>query len=135
MPIAAWTWCASPPAGWPAPKTQAPVAAAAEAWIRRHVRPDYERRGNMRELEQCVHNILTHEHYEADDEAAAPIAAGGPPEESDAWLADGRQGRLTAEKLLQGYCARVYAQTGSYEEAGRQLVVGADPRTKQLFAA
>ena len=77
--------------------------------------------GNMRELEQCVHNILTHEHYEADDEPDAPIAAGGPPEESDAWLADGRQGRLTAEALLQGYCARVYAQTGSYEEAGRQL--------------
>ena len=52
---------------------------------------------------------------------AAPITAGGPAGENDTWLAGVRQGRLTAEVMHQGYCAQVYAQTGSYEEAGRRL--------------
>ena len=103
------------------PETQEQLAAAAEGWIRTHLRPDYAWRGNMRELEQCVHNILTHGHYEADDEPDEPIAASVPREDPDDLLAGVWQGSLSAEQLLQGYCARVYAQTGSYEETARRL--------------
>jgi transcriptional regulator with GAF, ATPase, and Fis domain len=103
------------------PKTLDRVATAAENWASTHLRREYAWPGNMRELEQCVRNILNHEQYEADDEADAPLAASAPRDASDALLAGVRQGTLTAAELLQGYCARVYARTGSYEETGRRL--------------
>jgi len=32
-----------------------------------------------------------------------------------------RDGTLTVDAVVQGYCARVYAQTGNYEDAAHQL--------------
>lgn len=39
----------------------------------------------------------------------------------DRFLSALRDGTLTADELLEGYCARVHAHAGSYEEAGRRL--------------
>jgi hypothetical protein len=39
------------------PEGATPLAAKAEAWVRRRLGPDYPWPGNMRELEQCVRNI------------------------------------------------------------------------------
>jgi DNA-binding CsgD family transcriptional regulator len=38
-----------------------------------------------------------------------------------------RRGSLSADDLIQRYCALVYAQTGSYQETARRL--GLDRRT------
>jgi DNA-binding CsgD family transcriptional regulator len=38
-----------------------------------------------------------------------------------------RQGKITAEQLLERYCAIVYRSTGSYEETARRLNI--DRRT------
>ena len=70
--------------------------------------------GNFRELEQCVRNVLIRGRYDPPRPAAADPAAR---------LADAmRAGSLTADEVLERYCAMVYAQTGeNYEATGRQL--------------
>jgi hypothetical protein len=85
-------------------------------FVRRHLGADYPWPGNVRELEQCVRNVLVRGHYRPvefsrGDDLAALL----------------RSGALTADELLRHHCTHVYAQTGSYEEAGRRL--GLDRRT------
>jgi hypothetical protein len=87
-------------------------------FVERHLGLGYPWPGNVRELEQCVRNVLVRGEYEparlsarADGDLAAAL----------------RRGELSAEDLLRRYCTEVYAQTGSYEEAGRRL--GLDRRT------
>ena len=85
-------------------------------FVRRHLGADYPWPGNVRELEQCVRNVLVRGHYlpaefSRGDDIATLLRSGG----------------LTADALLRHYCTHVYAQAGSYEEAGRRL--GLDRRT------
>jgi transcriptional regulator of acetoin/glycerol metabolism len=91
-------------------------AAQAAAWIRDRLGEGYAWPGNVRELEQCLRNLLLRGSYAP---ALAPVA--------DAWLEDVRLARLDAERLLDGYCARVVAQAGGFRPAARQL--GLDWRT------
>ncbi len=101
-----------------------PLAAEVETWIRNRLAPDYAWPGNYRELEQCVRNVLIRRDYQP---------ASRHSNEPDLWE-DFRAGRLTADELLGRYCALVYRQTGSYEEAARRLAV--DRRTvKSRIAA
>jgi hypothetical protein len=65
----------------------------------------------MRELEQCVRNIVFRGAY-------WPPQLGAPGAANQT---------LTADELLQNYCASVQAQTRSYQETGRLLHL--DPRT------
>ncbi len=88
-------------------------------WIDRNLGADYAWPGNVRELDQCARNILVRGEYlppstrtvSARDRLADEMLAGD----------------LDAEELLRRYCTLVYAQAGSYEEAGRRL--GLDRRT------
>ena len=89
------------------------------AFVRESLGDGYPWPGNVRELEQCVRNVLIRGHYSP---PLAPRAAAG-----DDLAARVRAGELGAEELLRRYCTQVYAQSGSYEEAGRRL--GLDRRT------
>jgi len=95
---------------------EAEAAALSEevvSWIDRRLGRDYEWPGNFRELEQCVRNILVRRAYEpgrAPRQGAASALAG-----------ELERGQLSAEELLNRYCAVVYAQTGSYVETARRL--------------
>ncbi len=89
------------------------IAAAAEAWVSTHLGADYGWPGNMRELEQCVYNIMIRGAYRPLEPAVAPSPS--------------PQGLPTADEVLQHYCASVHAQTGSYLETARLLDL--DPRT------
>ena len=93
------------------------LAKETEVWIRKHLPPDHEWRGNVRELEQCVRGVLVHGSYQP----TRSVDVG-----SDL-AAELSLGRLSAEDLLRRYCTIVYAETGSYEEAARRL--GLDRRT------
>src|SRR5207247_1398111 len=58
--------------------------------------------------------------------AAGPRASGTNGEHpatdgADPFMAGVRHGTLTADELLQGYCAHVQGQTGNYEETARRL--------------
>jgi len=95
------------------------LAAEAEQWIHDHLGLNYPWPGNIRELEQCVRNLLVRKHY-------TPPSA--PPTDGREALAEAvRCGSLTAEELLDRYFAQVYAETGNYQETGRRL--GVDGRT------
>lgn len=72
----------------------------------------------MRELEQCVRSVLVRRRYRPSRLGAADASA------FDQALLESR---LSAESLLDRYCALVYLETGNYVETGRRL--GLDRRT------
>src|SRR5581483_7141360 len=89
------------------------LAEEVETWIIRHLGREYSWPGNIRELEQCVRNVLVRREY-----CPVPVRKRGLKEElTEAFTA----GTLTADELLRRYCTLVYAQTGSYEETARRL--------------
>jgi transcriptional regulator with PAS, ATPase and Fis domain len=90
------------------------------SWIDQNLGFDYAWPGNYRELEQCVRNVLIRRNYRPAQTAGALSALDGCVDEF-------RSRRLTADELLCRYCTMVYAKTGSYEEAARQLQI--DRRT------
>lgn len=104
-----------------------PLADEVVRWIETHLGPDYAWPGNIRELEQCVRNILIRQEYHpvvnsgsngtvaltADQQAAVGEAPG--------LAANIAEGNLTAEEMLQLYCTLIYAREGSYEATARRL--------------
>ena len=93
------------------------VAEDVLTWIDRHLEPGYPWPGNVRELEQCVRNVMIRGSYRPRSATALHPKA-GPDQRLQAALASGA---LTADELLIHYVTRVYALTGSYQEAGRRL--------------
>lgn len=89
------------------------LAEEVEQWIVRHLGREYPWPGNIRELEQCLRNVLVRKEYR-------PTQTRSVTAQDDLSLAM-TNGALTAEELLRRYCALVYAQTGSYEETARRL--------------
>jgi DNA-binding NtrC family response regulator len=83
--------------------------------IERDLGPDYPWPGNIRELAQCVRNVMIRRSYRP-----PPIPARRPAglEGLQRALA---AGELSAEELVSRYAALVYARSGSYEEAARRL--------------
>ncbi|PON15702.1 hypothetical protein C2W62_22375 [Candidatus Entotheonella serta] len=89
------------------------LAVEVTEWIQKHLGDDYPWPGNIRELEQCVRNVLIRQAYH-------------PPKRDVQTSRDSltdalRQSRLTADELLRHYCTLVFAQTGSYAETARRL--------------
>lgn len=97
------------------------LAQEVEAWIAERLGDDYPWPGNIRELEQCVRNILVRREYWP--QAAKTASDGGAP----VWLAGVERGELTADDLVSRYCTAVYARLGSYEQTAQTL--GLDRRT------
>ena len=91
----------------------ADLAEEVLACVDRDLGPDYAWRGNVRELEQCVRNVLVRKRYHP---PAAPLT-GARIELSEAL----RDGGVTAKELVRRYCTFVYARTGSYQETARRL--------------
>ena len=89
------------------------------ACIDRDLGSDYPWAGNVRELEQCVRNVLVRKRYRP---PSAPAQA-----TDDSLAATLEDSGLTARELLSRYCTTVYARTGSYQETARRLAL--DRRT------
>lgn len=98
------------------------LTAEAIDWINNHLGPDYSWPGNIRELEQCVRNVLVHRRYVAD---SAPIISQGT--KMPDWLQSASEGTLTHAELLTHYCTWVYSKLGSYQQTAAAL--GLDRRT------
>ncbi len=92
------------------------LAREIEAWIVDKLGRDYTWPGNIRELEQCVRNVIVRQHYQP--RRVATVRADDPRQETINALVSGS---LTADELLCRYCTQVYAETGSYEQAAERL--------------
>jgi len=95
------------------------LAAEVTASIERDLGASYPFPGNVRELEQCVRRVLLtgacardDRRAHAQDQALAQAFSGGA---------------LTAEQLVQRYCAALYARHESFVEVAR--ITGLDRRT------
>ncbi|MBT8486456.1 MAG: sigma-54-dependent Fis family transcriptional regulator [Phycisphaerales bacterium] len=94
-------------------------------WIDANLGRDYAWPGNIRELEQCVRNILIRGVYRPAGAAAGDTPGGG--DDLTRSLACINAANLTADELVRRYCTLVYQQCGSYVETARRL--GLDRRT------
>jgi len=81
---------------------------------------DYPWPGNIRELEQCVRNLLIHGRYLP---ATEPRASG----DFDALIGDMQNGTATLDQVVSAYSRWVYQREGNYSRAGE--VLGIDRRT------
>ena len=88
-------------------------------FIKHGLPPDYTWPGNIRELDQCVRNVLLRRNYQPPSRESLP--------DRPAWLTRAEAGDLSAEELLNAYCRHVHVQQGGYEPAAR--VLGLDRRT------
>ncbi len=98
------------------------------AWIEENLPSDYAWPGNMRELEQCVRNIVIRGEYR-------PLPVMRSASTGDLRHELGEQvaaGALTLDELQARYCSLLVAETGSYRAAAAQLA--ADRRTVRTRA-
>jgi DNA-binding NtrC family response regulator len=99
-----------------------PAAALVDdigAWIEANLGPTYPWRGNFRELEQCVRNVLIRGEYRPPQQ--------GPPRARERLSRAFLSGDPTADEILAQYCTLVYSLEGSYDGTARRL--GLDRRT------
>ncbi|MBM4259410.1 MAG: sigma-54-dependent Fis family transcriptional regulator [Deltaproteobacteria bacterium] len=89
------------------------LAQEVETWIVQELGSHYAWPGNIRELEQCVRNVLVRKECRP-----VPVQKQGLTEEV---VRAFEAGTLTADELLCRYSTIIYAQTGSYEETARRL--------------
>ncbi|MCU0712016.1 MAG: sigma-54 factor interaction domain-containing protein [Pirellula sp.] len=84
-------------------------------WIRNHLPQNYLWPGNIRELEQCVRNVLIHGSY-SPDQSSALIST-----HNSQLVRQIDNLELTADELLANYCKIAYSKTKNFEKAARLL--------------
>jgi hypothetical protein len=92
--------------------------------IAKNVGPDYAWPGNMRELEQCVRNVLVRRSYRPPAPKAGDVGGLLAREVGGA--------ELSLDDLIARYCALAYHRTGSWVAAAERL--GVDRRTVRARA-
>ncbi len=88
--------------------------------IERSVGFDYAWPGNMRELDQCVRNLLIHGRY-------LPALQAPPTDALEPLFRQMRAAQADLDEVVSTYSRWVYAKEGSYSRAGQTL--GIDRRT------
>jgi DNA-binding NtrC family response regulator len=105
------------------PEEQTEITAEVLQWIQENLPEGYCWPGNIRELEQCVRNVMICGRYNPASTGRAEMlheCSGLSPEILD--TARRMQDiSLTADELLQRYCHFVYHRTRSFEKAAKLL--------------
>ena len=91
-------------------------------WFESSDLENYQWPGNMRELEQCVRNIIIHNQYTPPSKTTQSNFSRAIDEVT-----------MTSDELLSEYCAKAYRKYGSYEKAAE--VLGLDRRTVRAKAS
>jgi transcriptional regulator with AAA-type ATPase domain len=99
------------------------VAEEVQSWIQGKLGNDYAWPGNIRELEQCVRNVMIRREYHP----AAKLISG----QQDPQITSLLEGTLSLEELCRLYSNRVYTRVGSYVETARRLKI--DRRTAKRY--
>jgi two-component system, NtrC family, response regulator HydG len=93
--------------------------------LQRDVGAEYPWPGNVRELEQAVKRIILTGHYRVARKDARK------QDDGDRLALGMREGEVTAETLMAGYCALLYRRFGTYEEVARRTQL--DRRTVKKY--
>jgi two-component system response regulator HydG len=93
--------------------------------LKRDLGPDHPWPGNVRELEQAVKRIILTGHYQVMKSDARML------DDADRLARGIKEGVLSAESLITGYCALLYKSLGSYEEVSRRTEL--DRRTVKKY--
>lgn len=93
--------------------------------LKRDLGPDHAWPGNVRELEQAVKRIILTGHYQVKNNDARML------NDADRLGKGLKEGLLSAESLVTGYCTLLYKSLGSYEEVSRRTQL--DRRTVKKY--
>lgn len=93
--------------------------------LKRDLGSDHSWLGNVRELEQAVKRIILTGHYLANKSDANML------DDADRLAKGIKEGVLSAESLVTGYCTQLYNSLGSYEEVSRRTQL--DRRTVKKY--
>lgn len=106
-----------------APGEESALAEQVIEWIGQHLPTSYHWPGNIRELEQCVRNIMIRNHYQPDSSDGSEESA-DPAEKLARRIANVQ---LTADELLTEYARIALKKSASFKQAAELL--GIDRRT------
>lgn len=111
-------------AGRLAPVESQELAGEVLGWLRENLPAGYPWPGNIRELEQCVRNVMICGRY-VPNPPPTPVSGSFPLGDVSTEVArlaqQIEQQELTADELMQAYCRLVYQKTGSFEQAAKRL--------------
>ncbi len=103
------------------------LASETVGWIKQNFGAHYAWPGNIRELEQCVRNVLIRKSYMPVNRAVGNTLTAGKPMKSagidEHFLKALKAGELTLDEVIAVYATQVYHQTGSYDLAANKLGV------------
>ncbi len=109
------------------PEESQALARETVDWIATQMGVNYRWPGNIRELEQCVRNVMIRKSYRPAMQSR--IAAGASPHEQFAQAV--AEGRFSLEQLIENYVSMIYAAEGQhYGRASKRLDM--DWRTLKL---
>ncbi len=94
-------------------KEFASLAEETVNWIKSEIGLNYEWSGNIRELEQCIRNIMLRGKYYPANLANLT--------KMDSYIKNIKELSYNADELLTGYCELVHGETKNYSETARKL--------------
>ena len=106
------------------------LASETVHWVEKHFGNSYDWPGNIRELEQCVRNVMIRKSYTPSSRISSPISNIVPDRSTlgvDAFVQSLLAGEMTLDEVSELYVTMVYAQLGQYDLVGKKL--GLDWRT------
>ncbi len=105
------------------PDEASALARETVEWVETHLGINYAWPGNIRELEQCVRNVMIRKSY-TPAKPERDIDSGSP---RDRLAHAVKAGQFSLEELTQHYVSLIYAAEGRYDQAAARL--GMDWRT------
>ena len=106
------------------------LASEVVHWVEQHFGNSYDWPGNIRELEQCVRNVLIRKSYTPTGLIPSAVlnkVPVRPAQGVDTFVRSLLDGEMTLDQVSELYVTMVYAQLGQYDLAGKKL--GIDWRT------
>jgi DNA-binding NtrC family response regulator len=109
------------------------LASEAAQWIEQHFGTSYDWPGNIRELEQCVRNVMIRKSYTPSSRVVLQEPNAIPFQcmrGTDEFVRSLLAGEMTLDEMSEHYASLVYAQVGRYDLASQKL--GIDWRTLKV---
>ena len=102
------------------------LATEAAQWVEQHFGSSYDWPGNIRELEQCVRNVMIRKSYTPSSRVSFQRPDASPlhsMQGTDEFVRSMLAGEMTLDEVSEHYASLVYVQLGRYDLAAQKLAV------------